>query len=163
MIYLKSTVPGLLKSAYFSEDMLYRYSLSRTWDTGLSKVNFIGLNPSTADHEIDDPTIRRCMGFAKSWGYGGIIMTNLFAFRATDPSDMKKAEDPLGPENQDHIVEVSNQSRISVACWGKHGVYLNRQNHVLRYFNRLHYLKLNKDGTPAHPLYLPGHLTPQPY
>lgn len=79
---------------------------------------FIGLNPSTADDKIDDPTIRRCINFAQSWGYGGLCVTNLFAFRATLPSNMKSAKDPIGPENDKSPIAHAKDARIVVAAWG---------------------------------------------
>lgn len=87
------------KSAILSDDRKYRYSLSRVWDESKNKVMFIGLNPSTADETEDDPTIRRCINFAKSWGYVGLEMTNLFAFRATAPKDMKNTKEPIETVN----------------------------------------------------------------
>ena len=87
------------KDAILSEDRKYRYVLSRIWDESKSMVMIIGLNPSTADETIDDPTIVRCIDFAKNWGYGGIYMLNLFAFRATLPKDMFSVENPIGDEN----------------------------------------------------------------
>lgn len=102
---------SLLRVHAFSEDRAFRYTLWREWDVdsltgcaddlphGHQFAQFIGLNPSTADETRDDPTIRRCIGFAKLWGYGALCMTNLFAFRATKPRDMRQAADPIGPEN----------------------------------------------------------------
>ena len=87
------------KSAILSDCRIYRYSLTRTWDVNKKYVLFIGLNPSTADENYDDPTIRRCVDYAHRWGYGGLVMTNLFAFRATLPIDLKNAKFPIGKEN----------------------------------------------------------------
>ena len=81
----------MIKSAEISPCGLYRYSLTRKWEAWKGTVNFIMLNPSTADAQEDDPTIRRCIGFAKAWGYGGIVVTNLFAYRATNPKELKKS------------------------------------------------------------------------
>ena len=81
----------MIKSAEFSPDKVYRYELWRIWDEALPVCMFIGLNPSTADETVDDPTIRRCINFAKEWGYGQLVMTNLFAFRATKPAEMMRA------------------------------------------------------------------------
>ena len=86
------------KNAKFSACRKYRYALWRTWDESKPYVMIIGLNPSTADENKNDPTITRCINFAKSWGYGGVCVTNLFAFRATVPSDMKTSNDPIGTE-----------------------------------------------------------------
>src|SRR5262245_19133112 len=93
------------KEALISPCGLYRYWLTRTWDNSLRRVCWVMLNPSTADAEQDDPTIRRCVGFARSWGAGGIIVVNLFAFRASDPKALLRAADPVGPDNDGHILK----------------------------------------------------------
>lgn len=117
---------------------------------------FIGLNPSTADETEDDPTIRRCIGFAKSWGCDGIAMLNLFAFRATDPKDMKAAVDPVGPWNDEAIRRVTSICRMTICCWGTHGVHRFRDSHVkaLLFRKQAFCLGRSKDGYPKHPLYL---------
>jgi len=121
---------------------------------------FIGLNPSIADATIDDPTIRRCIGFAKAWGYSGLMMTNLFAWRATEPRNMLAAENPVGPDN-DRILSVAHdKAALTVAAWGVHGSHLDRNTAVRALLSRLHYLRLTKDGHPGHPLYLPSRLQP---
>ena len=112
-------------SATFSECRRYRYSLSRVWEWSDFQAVFVGLNPSTADESNDDPTIRRCIGFAKDWGFGGILMLNLFAFRATKPEDMKLADDPVGPDNDKTLRHWLDQYQ-GLACWGNHGSHLNR-------------------------------------
>jgi hypothetical protein len=124
---------------------------------------FVGLNPSTADETLDDPTIRRCIGFAKDWGYSGLCMTNLFAFRATDPAKMLAAQDPVGPDNDKVLQELAQNAGVVVAAWGTHGAHLKRDAHVRSLLTRLHCLRLTKAGFPGHPLYLPKNLTPQPY
>lgn len=124
---------------------------------------FVGLNPSTADETLDDPTIRRCVGFAKDWGYSGLCMTNLFAFRATDPAKMLAAPDPVGPDNDKVLQELAQNAGVVVAAWGTHGAHLKRDAHVRSLLPRLHCLWLTKAGFPGHPLYLPKNLTPQPY
>lgn len=121
---------------------------------------FVGLNPSTADATLDDPTIRRCIGFAKAWGYAGLMMTNLFAWRATEPRNMLAAENPIGPDNDRVLSEAHDNAALSVAAWGAHGTYLDRHNAVRALLPRLHYLRLTKDGHPGHPLYLPSSLKP---
>lgn len=92
------------KTAKLSDCRTYRYELWRTWDESKPYAMFIGLNPSTADETEDDPTIRRCINFAKTWGYGGLCMTNLFAYRATQPEDMKRASDPIGNKNDETLI-----------------------------------------------------------
>lgn len=121
----------------------------------------IGLNPSTADARQDDPTIRRCIGFARDWGYGGLVVTNLFAFRATYPADLKAAADPVGPRNDAWIRRMAGQVEIIVAAWGNDGLWLDRSERVQQMLaGRLHCLRLNAGGEPAHPLYLPAGLNP---
>ena len=93
-------------------------------------MQFVGLNPSTADENLDDPTIRRCIQFAKDWGYGALCMTNLFAFRATKPTDMKAAEDPVGSVNDLWLEETSKVAGATLACWGTHGIFQGRDLEV---------------------------------
>lgn len=151
---------GEIKSAKISECGNYRFHLTRTWEANNKLVCFIGLNPSTADHERDDPTIRRCRNFAKSWGYGGMVMLNLFAWRATSPKDMMNANDPIHFQNDAYIEKISAYAGIVVACWGNHGVFLNRGPRIKNKMTNLYYLKLTKAGYPAHPLYLKKDLEP---
>lgn len=122
----------------------------------------IGLNPSTADEKKDDPTITRCIDFAKSWGYGGLCMGNLFAFRATEPSDMFAVSDPIGSDNDEWLVKLSKGAGVVVAAWGNNGSHLGRSKEVMQLIPNLHYLKMNKTGEPAHPLYLKATLRPTP-
>lgn len=126
-------------------------------------VQFIGLNPSTADETLDDPTIRRCIGFAKSWGYGAMCMTNLFAWRDTDPSKMKLVPHPIGEDNDEWLSEIATNAGLIVAAWGKDGSHLYRGIKVKQLLPNLHCFKLNKDGSPQHPLYLPKAMKPIPY
>lgn len=139
---------------------LYRYDLWRRWSQIGGVVMFVGLNPSTADATLDDPTIRRCIGFARAWGFGGLVMTNLFAWRATDPRDMRAAARPVGPRNDDALRYHYEHSSCAVAAWGAHGTHLGRDAAVRAMLPRLHYLRLTKDGHPGHPLYLPANLRP---
>jgi hypothetical protein len=125
---------------------------------------FIMLNPSTADASIDDPTIGRCMSFARREGYGGISVVNLFAFRATSPEDMKAADDPFGPEGSEYIERTLNAGAITgvpiVAAWGTHGGYRGRDEAVVLsargWGANLVCLGTTKEGHPRHPLYVKG-------
>jgi hypothetical protein len=150
--------------AVISSCGLYRYVLLRSWNPDLLRVNWIMLNPSTADHMIDDPTIRRCIGYTRAWGFGSLAVTNLFAFRATDPILLVMADDPIGPENDHHVREVAATSDIVVAAWGNHGT--PRAREVLRLLRDMritpHLLRVTGRGQPAHPLYLPADLVPVP-
>ncbi|MEE4661844.1 MAG: DUF1643 domain-containing protein [Halieaceae bacterium] len=138
----------------------YRYSLWRIWDRSLPAVLFIGLNPSTADARRDDPTLVRCMGFARDWGFGGVYTVNLFAFRATDPEVMKRARHPVGRDNDNVILATAARAQCLVAAWGNDGAWRGRGEAVRSMLPGLHYLKLNATGQPAHPLYLPRGLHP---
>lgn len=146
--------------AVFSEDRLFRYLLWRQWSGSGAMVLFVALNPSTADETLDDPTIRRCISFAKAWSASGFMIANLFAYRATHPSDLLAYASPIGVENDDWIAAASNRAIRTIACWGNHGSYLGRSASVLRQLNRPEYLRLTKSGQPSHPLYLPGSLRP---
>ena len=150
----------MIKDAVVSDNQLYRYQLSRIWDSSLPMVMFICLNPSTADHNDDDPTILKCIKYAQDWGYGGLLMGNLFAYRATEPLDMKRADDPIGPLNNHHLKLMSQQVDKIVCGWGNHGVYLSRDEEVKSMFDNLYALRINKTGSPAHPLYLKKSLIP---
>lgn len=134
---------------------LYRYRLSRRWSSGPTCV-FVMLNPSTADARHDDPTIRRCIGFAKREGCGSLVVVNLFAFRATSPADMKAATDPVGLENDEHITRAMvDADGPVIAAWGAHGSYRGRDGHVRLLTDvPLSCLSLTKSGAPGHPLYI---------
>ena len=117
-------------------------------------IAFVGLNPSTADESIDDQTIRRCKGFAKEWGFDGMYMLNAYAFRATDPRDMKAADDPVGPDTDDWLRYYGANSIEVVACWGVH-CEPSRESAVCKAIGRpIKCLGRTKDGRPKHPLYL---------
>lgn len=147
-------------TALFSSCRIYRYDLWREWIGGDGYAMFVGLNPSTADESKDDPTIRRCIAFAKSWGFGALCMTNLFAYRATLPEVMKAAHDPVGPDNNQRLFEAAQHAGVIVAAWGTDGAHLGRAATVRLMLPRLHYLRMTKFGHPGHPLYLPKTLSP---
>ncbi len=146
--------------ANLSKCRKYRYALWRTWDDSKSYAMFIGLNPSTADETENDPTINRCINYSKKWGYGGLCMVNLFAFRATDPSVMMESNDPIGSDNNDWIKKLSKEAGVIVAAWGNDGSYMGRSKNIMDMIPNLMCLKINKTGEPAHPLYQPGSATP---
>ncbi len=152
--------------ALISDCGKYRYSLSRTWGEEKPAV-FVMLNPSTADASADDPTIRRCIGFAKKWGCGGLIVVNLFAFRATNPKDMKAAYAPEGPYNKWHVKNAAYNGSKVVCAWGTHGVYDDQGAVVLDWLREDGVTTLclgtTKHGHPKHPLYLPNAAELQPY
>ena len=141
-------------SAVFSRCGRYRYVLRREWDLTRPVVLFIGLNPSTADAQRDDPTIRRCIGFAHDLGYGSVIVANLFAFRATKPADLRRAGDPVGPRNNWWLGRLRREARLTVAAWGVHGKLRSRDEEFLAEGGELYCLGRTKGGCPRHPLYL---------
>ncbi len=153
---------NILKGARIDPTGTYRYLLWRIWDTNKPRVLFVMLNPSTADAETDDPTIRRCIGFAKSWGYGSLQVVNLFAYRATNPEELRKCADPIGPRNDDYIEEGLESANRVIMAWGTKGTLLGRDRivkEILKPF-RPHCLQLSKDGHPKHPLYIAAKCEP---
>jgi len=151
------------RHAEFSPCRRYRYALWRTWDEALPRVMFICLNPSTADEVNDDPTLRRSMGYARDWGYGGVCVANLFAWRATDPAALKAAQDPVGPDNDAWLTRLAGNDGLVVAAWGNHGAWLGRSGQVVKMLRDPHCLQRNRSGEPGHPLYLRRGLRPIPY
>jgi|TARA_B110000971_G_scaffold121074_1_gene124015 hypothetical protein len=150
----------VIKNAIFSPCRRYRYALWRTWDQNKPSVLFIGLNPSTADETNDDPTLTRCINYAKYWGYGSVCIANIFAYRATKPKELFARKRIIGKENNHWLFKLANDADLVIAAWGNHGQYKNRSSHVKLMFKQLHCLKLTKKGEPAHPLYLRADLTP---
>lgn len=150
--------------ATFSPCRRWRYLLWRRWDASRPVANFLMLNPSTADEVKLDPTCSRARDYAERWGYGALIVTNVFGWRATDPDNMKAAADPVGPGNDAAIARAARESAIVVCAWGNHGAHRERAKTVvgilLRNNVKLHALRVNANGEPAHPLYLPGKLKP---
>jgi hypothetical protein len=154
------------RSAMLSDDRLFRYRLTRSWADG-DRVCFVMLNPSTADALTDDATIRRCMQYAWDWSYSGIEVVNLFAYRATDPSELVTAADPVGPANNVSIRLASRTCALTVAAWGGNVPPLRRPR-ILKVLTildatvgqQLCVLGLNADNSPKHPLYLRRDLKP---
>lgn len=154
------------KDAAISECGRYRYTLHRWWGDG-PRLAFVMLNPSTADAELDDPTIRRCVGFARRDGFSGIRVFNLYAFRATKPADLWKADEPTGGDlNDDLLREVWLQAKHQpvIAAWGVNAK-VDRVAEVMSWRGSEHLfaLGLTKDGAPRHPLYLRGDATLVPF
>lgn len=153
----------IIRGANFSRCKRYRYALARTWDTNKPQLMIIGLNPSTADHKQDDPTIRRCINFAKNWGYGSVVIANLFAFRATYPKELLASEEPIGPANDRWLKRLASQSDLILAAWGNDGSFQNRSSIIRKRFKNLYCLEINASGEPAHPLYQPNSAKHKPY
>jgi hypothetical protein len=158
---LPGIAPYMNSGATFSECGSYRYSLFRIWGDPQQRAAFLMLNPSTADETKDDPTIRRCIGFAKAWGLGALDVINIFALRSTDPRALYKHPDPVGlPWNDSIILDVARHAEIVVAAWGVHGAYENRGQRVVEMLRgagvEVQALGVTKGGHPKHPLYLPS-------
>ena len=159
--------PYLWADATISDCGLFRYDLVRTWAKDLPTVTFIMLNPSTADGRVDDPTIRRCVGFAKRWKCGTLRVANLFALRSTSPGALYESNDPIGPKNDEAILAAARAAtNVTIAAWGVHGVHLDRGDEVRRLLRswkiRLYHLGLSvTTGQPRHPLYLNGETAPE--
>lgn len=157
--------------AMISEDEKYRYALWRTWDKDKPVVMFIMLNPSTADGNKDDPTIRKCMAYAKAWGYGALIVGNLYAFKTKDPKVLENILFPIGPHCDSWLYTLSKMADLRIAAWGNKILSDKRveqvkgilSSHMKGIVSRLYYLELSKSGNPKHPLYLRKNLKPQPW
>jgi hypothetical protein len=155
---------GLEGETILSLDLEYRYCLWRKWSKERSNYAlFIGLNPSTADATEDDPTIRRCVGFAQRWGFDALCMVNLFAFRSTDPTRLYTARDPVGPLNDQFITKSARHAGRVVAAWGNRGGFMERDQLVARLVPLMSRLGVTKGGFPRHPLYVPYDARPGRY
>ncbi len=161
----KSFLVGGENTATISNCSKYRFTLSRIWDYNLPTVLFILHNPSTGTADKDDRTIRRCMDFAKAWGYGGLYIGNLSPYRATDPEDLANVPyDELMPEdNAEYLEQMIAKCSIIVLAYGNVKYIFGFMAMINKIKSRAHYLKLNASGHPAHPLYLRGNLKPIPY
>lgn len=143
--------------AIFDMTGQYRYTLWRAWSDDSPHIIFIMLNPNTADAQRNDPTIRRCIGFARAWGFGSLEVVNLFAYRTPDPRALSRIADPIGEDNDHFLAQAAARARYIVAAWGTKGALLNRDQAVLRLLSgqdRLYCLGRTKDGYPRHPLYV---------
>ena len=141
----------MIRHAVVSSCGQYRYSLERHW-TAAEPAVFVMLNPSTADGTHDDPTIRRCIGFARSWGFGGLRVLNLFAYRSTNPRNLVLVEDPVGPANDAYLREAARGGEL-ICAWGAYPAP-ERVEFLRSLGARLSAISLTKAGSPAHPLYL---------
>lgn len=162
--------PNMKKGAIFSKDRTYRYELNRYWDHDLPVLMVVGLNPSTADEDADDPTVRRLISFASSWGFGGIRLNNLFAYRSTDPKSMLAQSNPIGEHNGDlndaHLAHNALVCPMILVCWGTFGSHDDRDKDVLSMLRKskpVHCLAVNADGSPKHPLYVKSDTQPVEY
>lgn len=154
-------LPGMLpdREATLSADGVYRYTLGRRWSQGPRRVAWVMLNPSSANADVDDPTIRKCIGFSKRWGFDALTVVNLFAFRATKPADLARAGYPSGPENDRYIVEACKGAEEIVLAWGGNvGPGDRRALQVVAMLRsvqvQLWCLGRCDNGSPRHPLML---------
>lgn len=157
----------LERDAVISDCQRYRYLLRRTWDHGKPRVLYIMLNPSTADAEKDDATIRSCIRLAKGEGYGSFEVVNLFAFRATNPMELQRAEDPIGPRNDDAIEAALHRCDMAICAWGAHPIAESR-GRAVRAMIRTHRPAVfcfgrTHSGAPKHPLYIKSGTTLETY
>ncbi|WP_431977597.1 DUF1643 domain-containing protein [Micromonospora haikouensis] len=150
----------------------YRYDLTRTWSPGTAEATFVMLNPSTADAFHLDPTVRRCVGYARAWGCGGVRLLNLFGLRSTDPTALRRHDDPVGPHNDAVLTtffadQAGTRHGPVVAAWGAYGDHLDRASTVAALARQhrapLHALAITRAGHPGHPLYLPKTAQLVPY
>jgi hypothetical protein len=148
------------RDATFSACHNYRYALWRQWADGPG-VLFVMLNPSTADAMHDDPTIRRCIGFAKSWGFGSLAAGNLFALRTPSPRVLAAAQSPVGADNDRWLRRLQRGAALVLAAWGNHGRMLDRAVAVQRMLTDPCTLGLTRAGEPRHPLYVTGRTVPR--
>ncbi len=158
----------IARSADLSPCGRYRYRLTRAFGRGKGTVAFVLLNPSTADGAKDDPTLRRCMGFAERWGYSRLVVVNLFPFRATYPAEMLRAIDPLGGDADMWILDAAVDADLVICAWGALGKHRSRGDQVRALLSGIrscvpHHLGLCENGQPRHPLYLAGNVEPQPW
>jgi hypothetical protein len=146
------------KGAVIDKAGLYRYSLWRDWDMEKPKLVFIMLNPSKADANIDDPTLRRCINFANSWDFGSLIVVNLFAYRSASPLDLRQVDDPIGSQNDRYLKKAIKSADRVVVAWGNNGKLMQRDRLVLELLSKHniqpHCLGITKSGYPRHPLYV---------
>lgn len=153
--HIKGDAPSV---AIYSDCEKYRYALTRTWDVSKGKVLFVMLNPSTATEIQNDPTVERCERRARTLGFGAFRVTNIFAWRDTDPRAMRAAKDPIGPENNEMIAQGCLWADRVIAAWGAHGVHRDQgaviKNLLAKADCDIYHLGLTKHGHPKHPLYI---------
>lgn len=151
--------------AEYSDCERYRYRLTRVWNPDGPRALFVMLNPSTATEVQNDPTVERCERRARALGFGAFGVLNIFAYRATDPREMRRAPDPVGPGNDAAILAALPWADQVICAWGAHGAHLERGPRVLAMLRKaggpLFHLGLSKDGHPKHPLYIGYHVQPQ--
>lgn len=152
----------MVKTAAISEDGAYRYLLARDWSVG-DRILWIMLNPSTADANVDDPTIRRCIRFSRDWGFGSMEVVNLFALRSTDPQHLAHRPDADGgAQNRMYVLDAMADAQLSVAAWGAHKMVRSSKLRTEVEARSPWCLGVTKDGYPRHPLYVAAATEPVP-
>ncbi len=149
--------------AVFSQCRTYRYALWRRWAAGDRLALFLGLNPSTADGVHNDPTIRRCIQFAQDWGYDGVLVGNLFAYRTPYPKRLFEQQHAEGPDNRQWLRKLLATAARAFAAWGNAGHQSGPSEWLINAHKEWYCLRINRSGAPAHPLYIPADITPMPY
>jgi hypothetical protein len=146
--------------AVYDRSRKYRTRLTRVWDESLGVCNFCMLNPSTATAQQNDPTVRRALGYAQRWGFGTLVVTNIFALRSTCPKQLYTSRNPVGPGNDRAILDAAKEADLLVAAWGNHCNHLDRATHIINLLRKhtidIHCLNTTKQGQPVHPLYQRG-------
>lgn len=167
MITRTHTKGDARSTAVYSDCERYRYSLTRVWDSAGTTVHFVMLNPSTATEVQNDPTVERCERRARALGHGAFRVTNIFAWRDTDPRKMRAAKDPVGAANDAAILEATAWADQTICAWGTHGEHLARGPQVEAMLREtdaaLFHLGLSKAGHPKHPLYIAYTQRPEPW
>lgn len=160
--FSKSELESINKDGYISSCKKYRYFIEREWDSSLDKAMFILLNPSETGLYEDNPTIRKCMGFSKGLGYGGIYLANLYSYRATNPKELKKVIEKKGEiyaqgeKNIEIIKKLEKRSDILILGWGNNAKNFQMSQDILKILDRkkMRCLDITKEGEPKHPLYI---------
>ncbi|MGC1308647.1 MAG: DUF1643 domain-containing protein [Phormidesmis sp.] len=146
------------RTAVFDRSQNYRYWLGRRWQKGGAQVAFVMLNPSRADDTHDDPTLRACIQFAQRWEYSALSVVNLFGYRTPHPAMLKKADNPVGPQNDEYVLKAVTEAQQVVLAWGNWGSLGGRDRAILTLLRphqpKLTYLQMNRSGQPRHPLYI---------
>jgi hypothetical protein len=161
------TQSALERTAIFDQTGQYRYQLTRRWQNHGPNVAFVMLNPSRANAQQDDPTLRACIQFAQRWEYASLAVVNLFGYCTAQPAVLKTVADPVGPDNDDYLLSIVREADRVVLAWGNGGSWVGRDRTILTllrpYQAKLSYLQINRSGQPRHPLYINRSLSLQPF
>lgn len=166
MIVQEHNAKGVWSQAYYDTGKLYRYAMVRRWQEA-PHCTWVMLNPSTATERENDPTVRRCEGFSRQWGFGGYAVVNLFAYRSTDPRELGRITDPIGRDNDSMIIEMTRRAGRIVVAWGADKMAVGRGARVTQMLTNLDLtlwcLGATAAGMPRHPLYIPNSREPEVY